>query len=249
MKKITYGKYKSFKKDLNKKRVESANVLKNNIKKIAQNKKTQIISYSDKEYSKSFKYVEKLYPNINLKEVTIFLVEGEILKSIGYNGIGGFFDKINKNIVVAKNLKINNEDIFGKITVDEVIVHELLHYVSDVLMLNFSNILYEEEFAYSNSIEYLRKKGYTNHQIIQNNFLPFLYSIVDTHKLVLEMCDKETDIQNFFEKNKQEIREECKKIAYKYGEEIIKSYDLLKNYNISKRSGKQINYNFDLMDF
>ena len=53
---------------------------------------------------------------------------------------------------------------------DEVIVHELLHYCHASIGSD-TDINLSEEFAYGWSLGYLRAKGYSDEEIIENNLL------------------------------------------------------------------------------
>ena len=61
-----------------------------------------------------------------------------------------------------------------EIEVEDVLVHEMVHAVSGAA--NRSNRKYtfdEEEFVYTNTIDFYKDKGMTDEEIVNSNFLPF----------------------------------------------------------------------------
>ena len=130
-----------------------------------------------------------------------------------------------KTIVIPdlppENTTSKKNEIKAKITIDEVLVHELLHYVSDSQKKHVVSMELEEEFAYGNSIRYLKSKGYSDEDIVNNNFMPFLYSVTysryggEVLKEVLQ--EKGHDISQL----KKEIPSKQKKIIDKYKNAII----------------------------
>jgi len=214
--------------------------LKNNIEKIKNHSDTRIIKYPN--HKESFDYVDGLFCNSGVKEVTIYQCNRPFLEKLGYKGVGGFFEKIMKTIVIPdlpfETISKKN-DIVAKITIDEVLVHELLHYVSDSHKKQTISMELEEEFAYGNSVGYLKSKGYTNEEIVKNNFMPFLYSVTysryggEVLKEVLQengydvsQFKKELPIKQkkIIEKNKKAIHQRTIDKAFKKGMEIIDIY-------------------------
>lgn len=206
------------------------------------------------EYKKSFDYVDKTFPNKNVKDVTIYLCSTGLLKKLGYFGLGGFFEKVMKTIVINKDMDFGEGAFIGKISVDEAIVHELLHYVSDLSSTKKTSVEIEEEFAYSNSLGYLRSKKYTDEEIINNNFLPFLSGLVNPDPIIKNVLVKNNEMYDAFllqskenqdkklKEYEDQINEEVKKEARKKGREIIEIFD---------NKGKKIKMNFsnDETDF
>lgn len=210
---------------------------------------TDTIKINHPEYKKSFDYVDKRFPDKDVKNVTIYLCSTSLLKKLGYFGLGGFFEKVMKTIVINKDMDFDGEGVFaGKISVDEAIVHELLHYVSDLSNTKKTSVEIEEEFAYSNSLGYLRSKKYSDEEIINNNFLPFLSGLVNPNPIIKNVLIKNNEnYEKFLLKSKEnqektlkqyekEINEEVKVLARKKGQEIIEVFD---------NKGKKVGMNFD----
>lgn len=255
---MTYDQYQKYIKEYNVKYKQVRETVKSHIEKIQKDPKTIIVKYP--EYLECFNYIKNLFPNFDIDNVVIYIVNRRILEKMGYKGVGGFFEKILKTIVIPDNLDFSEDKNYivkGKITIDEVIVHELLHYVSDNQNKKITSVELEEEFAYGNSIGYLRKKGYSDIEIVKNNFLPFLVGTIDNKKVIKEILIKKDiniDIfkvlpkksqDNTIKKYKKEINEEIIKKAIQKGMEIIELYSDNKK-EIKIDNGLK---NFDMMDF
>jgi len=195
----------------------SCEKLKSKLDKIIKHKLTEKLD--NKNYEAVFAYLEKKFPNINLRSVNIYLCDSEFLESLGFLGIGGFYERINSTIIIPRKetqSKINEFEICAKLSIDEVLVHELLHYISDNIGRNNYSIELEEEFAYGNSLDYLKSKGYTNDEIIINNYLPFLYM---------------SELLKLKVKNTKKINEKAKSNAISRGKELISVYSSEKPNN------------------
>jgi len=239
-----YTKMKQEKREKEKKELESFNDKIYRIKNYAVKTK---IEYP--EYKEAYDYVDKLFPQINIKNVVIYRVNGEYLAKLGFGSAGGFYVKSSKMIVLSslagsfrKKIRYNPRDICAKITKDEVIVHELIHYC-----FNQKDICKDsdqhEEFAYGWSIGYLREKGYSDEEIIKNNFLPYLYNsvgnkifsnILANHNIKLNeynqySAQKKNRVKREFGK---EFHEKALKKSYEIGHQLIDIYS-------RKMSGEQ----------
>ena len=158
------------------------------------------------------------------------------MEKIGYQGIGGFYDKIYKTVVFSSSIlpgtrkeNRNKWCVMGKITKDETLTHELLHYCYFEENVSTS-VDMQEEFAYGWSYGYLKTKDYTDDEIIKNNYLPHLFNIArkDIFEMILARDGIETQWNCYSSQKKDRIYK-------KYAKEI---------YNISieraKERGKQI---------
>ena len=134
------------------------------------------------KYKEAFDYVDKLFPKVKVKNISIYKVAARDLAKMGYGGAEGFYDTISKIIVVCgARPKAQNIDrryhVSAKIERDEVIVHELCHYCYYAEGKRSVSSELREEFAYGWSVGYLRQKGYTDDQIVKYNFLPYLLGL------------------------------------------------------------------------
>jgi hypothetical protein len=262
---MTFDEYQQINNDINAKYKQNAQLLKDNIEKISKRKDTKTIVYP--ELKEAFDFVDSVFPKSNVKEVKVLVCDRKFLEDLGYKGIGGFFERVMKTVVIPDNLNFSSNKktdkktdikICAKLTTDEVLVHELFHYVSDTFNKKISSIEMEEEFAYGNSIAYLKKKGYSEEQIINDKFMPFLYNSIDKNKIVKKvLIDKDYDIKEFSTKStkyqkdiinkyKKQIIEETKKEAFKKGQEIIEIYKPFTTQEIKIEDGSK---RFDLIDF
>lgn len=244
-------------KEYNNKDKEYREGIKNNINKIKSLKTTKLIKYP--EYKEAFDYVYGLFPFSDVKEVEIYICSRRMLEKLGYKGVGGFFEKVLKTVIISDDLNFSNIKSIAKvkITTDEVIVHELLHYVSDTQKKKISSVEMEEEFAYGNSIGYLKSKGYSNEDIVENNFLPFLVQTIDTQKILKSILVKngwDLDLLKRSTKEKQktvskkyslEITEAIKTEARKKGLNLIEIYCPSKTEPLKIDNGLK---DFDLLD-
>jgi hypothetical protein len=208
---------------------------------IRNHKDTRLIEYP--QYSKAYDYVSELFPYVNVRSAKIFAAKRSVLDRLGYKGVGGFYNKADEVIVIPDDLKIIPKDgdsmwstIVADVEIDEVIVHELLHYVSGCRRFGYS-MQAEEEFAYGNSVKYMKGKGKTDDEIIEKVFLPYLIQVVDKKSILSEALMKEKLIDAFniaTLKQKEKIIKKIEKTLFDFtvkkaknmGQSIIRVYCL-----------------------
>jgi len=186
------------------------------------------------QYPAAFEYVSKKFPDVPIKSVEIYRCDASYLNEIGLGGIGGCYSCFMQVIVISHEYEHQSvsDDIWGSVrataTIDEIIVHELLHYVSLHTGARASSMEVEEEFAYSNSIEYLRQKGYSDDDIVEKNFLPYFMTIVDTKQIVLDVFGE----HGYFMDDLLKLsKDKLLKLTKKYDEEV---FHLVKKAAIEK---------------
>jgi len=187
-------------------------------------KKCNHISYEDMPLP--FDYVDSLFPNKNIKKLSILSLSRSKIKNIyqelyrrmGYGkknlpfAVAGFYNIPSKSIVVANDC-IKKEKLFlgkdgklsvqGAMEIDEIMVHEMLHYCYfDEGMSNSSKVL-EEEFSYGMSLEYLFKKNRTTEDII-DKYLPFFFSFLNIDVFV-ESLNNLNIKEKFFKVNNKNV--------------------------------------------
>jgi len=227
--------------DINKEHKRIILLSEDHLERIEKHVGTVRIQYLD--YKKAFDYVDDLFPEALVKESIVLRASSSFLNRLGYKGIGGFYNRVCKKVVVpdklifsiAKNKSIWNS-IKAKISEDEVIVHELLHYASDSRGTASRSANAEEEFAYGNSIGYLKSKGHTDEYIITKNFLPFLVGTINIKKILWKKlqeagydpeklsCMSYQKKNSIYAKVEKKVFEETKEKAIKLGQEIIDIY-------------------------
>jgi len=237
------------------------------MKKIQNHPNTESIRYSAKSrYKKAYDYVDDLFPEAEVKNVIIYRAKKSCLDRLGLKKIGGCYDRISKIVVISKELEFSSDikdetwsTVVAKVTSDEVVVHELLHYVSMYNNGGGGGMQMEEEFAYGNSLEYLRSKGYSDDEIIVNNYLPYFltaaYSKKIVRKILVEndyviedvMIKTEQAQKKIFKKLDKNIFKETKKAAIKNARELIRIYSKKEDLEVEIKddSGSR----FGMMDF
>ncbi len=217
-----------------------------NINKVKNSSSTFQIAYP--EYKESFDYVDKIFPDREVKKVTIFKTSYKTMEKYGFGNAGGFYSKVHKIIVVSsskRNNRIGRKYSFSaKLERDEVIVHELIHYCFYKKGCTINSRELSEEFAYGWSIGYLRGKGYSDEKIIKNNFMPFLVSCVkekairkvfDINNISIRDYNKKTNRGkgSILRRNGLHINQEIEKMSNELGGKIIKLY----NSKMNDKSG------------
>jgi hypothetical protein len=184
------------------------------------------------------------------------------MEKYGFTGVEGFYSILLKTIIVAGKRKSQKSDykfcIRAKIQEDETIVHELLHYAYVAEGRTSVSSEMREEFAYGYSIGYLRRK-YTDEEIIEFNFLPYLFSlayplaipkIVSENGFTQQQFKEMSHFQkyDFYRKNEKKIYELAKDMAMERGRKLIQLYSkILTQDTVSKDHGGKIS-RFEILD-
>lgn len=210
---------------------------KNHIDLIEKAKRMATIKIQYPEYKESYDYVHKLFPTAKVKNVIIYKLSKSQFDRLGFGFAGGFYSIPSKSVIVCNpSYKRTRESISAKMTVDEIIVHELLHYASEAIGMIIGNVGMAEDFAYGWSLGYLRSKGYSDNNIIQNNYFPYLVDSCFNEALMQYFSKNDISIEEYNAKSKMnkhkfmaihysKILEVAKKIAKKQGQAIIESYN------------------------
>lgn len=204
--------------------------------RIKKNPSTKKILYED--YKESFDYVGRLFPDVDVPSIDVRQATPLLLHKLGYDGIGGFFERISKTVIISAHslapVPFTRYTIKAKLHKDEVIVHELLHYCHNEIGSNPSMHM-KEEFAYGWSSGYLRNKGYTDEEIVRDNYLPYLYNfcykdgffdILKSEGVDIEKIRKATQRgrERIIAPLKNKIHKEIIKLATQKGMDIIRRY-------------------------
>ncbi|MHA2279351.1 MAG: hypothetical protein ACXAC5_00460 [Promethearchaeota archaeon] len=129
------------------------------------------------------------FPDVDISDVSIYIADPEIIEKEGFKDMGGCYidllkvilvkNKIEKSKVRGKFKTLIHEACDLKVDVEDVLIHELIHAIS--YKINRSSSRYrhmEEEFVYTNCIDFYKQKGMSEEDIVNNNFLPFcLYDV------------------------------------------------------------------------
>ncbi len=122
-------------------------------------------------YPEAWQYVENLFPGISDKIRNTKVYKNENTAFCSKIGLpkeaGGLFFIKTSAILICWTRSFKD---------DVVIVHEMLHYCSQLLGSRFQNRLVEEDFAYLKSIRYLLSKGYDEKFIQEKYMLPHYFT-------------------------------------------------------------------------
>jgi len=211
------------------------------VKNIEKIKKIALKKIKYPEFKEAYDYVDDLFPRAKVKEIKIYKVSSKDLGRLGYGGAEGFYDTVSKIVVVcgARKPYVPVDKRFfiqAKIKRDEVIVHELCHYCYAFEEQRSVSSEIREEFAYGWSIGYLRKKGYTDDQIVKYNFYPYLVNISQNEALRNILAQNKISNQEYNaytqykrkEFNKKygvKIFSRAKEIAIERGHKLINLYN------------------------
>lgn len=140
----------------------------------ARKKAKQIIEHPETvvllrdKFPEAWEYVEQSFPRLaeRIRHTKVYKNENTYFcKKLGIpKEAGGLF------IIKASMVLI----CYGKFSDDVVIVHELLHFISQLIGSRFVNQDHEEDFAYTNSIPYLATR-YDEEWIVNKYMLPYYW--------------------------------------------------------------------------
>ncbi len=132
------------------------------------------------------KYLSEKFPDVDLSSISLYIVNPKVLEKEGWPGIGGCYIRQLKTIFVKREIHAGQKKSKGKFAkamekhchmeteVEDVVIHEMIHGISNLIDRSSSQFMHmEEEFVYTNCIDFYKAKGMTEDEIVDNNFLPF----------------------------------------------------------------------------
>lgn len=174
---------------------------------------------------------------LDLNSVIIILCPESIMDSYGFGFCGGCYIEGLNTIISRKRIQnlISKKSpyyeylktITGKIDKEDIIVHEMIHAVS--AMSKRSNRNYrnnEEEFVYTNCVDFYKNKGMTEEYMVNNIFLPFILN--DISDEIYET--KFNNNPNFFKEFNRYLRDNSKDIVNRATERGMKMVELYRSY-------------------
>lgn len=213
------------------------------------------------QYEEAFDYVDKLFPEVSVKKVILYKLTNKQFEKLGFGFAGGLYDKIGRTILIGGGSCKKTSKWSAKISVDEIIVHELLHYASIIMGVMMSSVEAAEDFAYGWSLGYLRYKGHSDDNIIKNNYLPYLVDffsekafeeVIYLNNLSVEDYNNFSRYkkQSFYKRNYRKLEKIVEEKAWEKGRNIISVYDKkIKEKEMSHVSADDISLNrFDCLD-
>jgi hypothetical protein len=232
-----------------------------NIKKLKNSVSTVQVKYP--QYKESYDYVDNIFPDVGVKNIVLYKTSAKTMERLGFGHAGGFYDRMSKIIVfsTAKPKRTRQKNsVTAKLNQDEVIVHELCHLCYFSQGKSSVSVGINEEFAYGWSIGYLRSKGYSDDDIIKDNFMPFLYQQV-REKVFWSILSREGitkreyslsskyQKQKVLRKYEKSLHKETLELATEKGHQIIKIYtDKLNSENNIGINKTEKSNGFSLLD-
>lgn len=226
------------------------------------------------------KFVESTFPAVNLRGIPIYICDGPAMRRCGFDGMNGCYIPFMKCIFVRRDanvsdnadgkfFKILHKKIQTPLNADDIVVHELLHAVSDGIerpTRHYTNA--EEEFVFTNCVEYYKSKGMNEEEIKSSVLIAFCINNVMSSK---------TKMSTVFAKLKEKIhidvvpwekfftREEYLRFLNAYADEISDlvielakedGTNMLESYYNMSRKDAPVSYKFhsggsrfDLLDW
>ena len=188
-------------------KAEQKKQFKSNIQKIKAHKQTQIKRYP--QFKQSYEYIDEYFPFANIKQIQIYLTSHQVISQIlGLTCAAGFYSRTQRIIVITKTF-INHQnssifsDVHADVKNDQVVVHQMLHYVSHFLQRQVSPLM-QQQFAYGKSARYLLNKGYSEQFIVNKIYLPYLLSIFDYSSLLKKSVNSR-DYNSLPKQRKQQV--------------------------------------------
>lgn len=210
------------------------------------NKYKSIIKHKDTKriYLKDFpnleSYLNACYDKINFDNVSIYLTTKKQFNKVGMGYAAGFFLNEIKSIFILDQIKTIKskfkykldqlifQNKFINLNQEDVLIHELMHYISSCKRNN-GNFEYknmEEEFAYTSCIKYYLANN-KSEEDIKNIIFPFCVSAIFEDKdKINSICIKTNiDKKDFFNaKNATLISKFIIEEAKNYVDEILRIY-------------------------
>lgn len=147
-------------------------------------------------------YLSKCFPDVDISNMCVYITDPSFMSQHGFADIGGCYIPSMKLIMVKNKIslsgdnKTNNrfDDVLKdrtqcNVDVEDIVVHELLHAISDISGRSSRKFGHnEEEFVYTNCIDFYKQKGMSEQDIVNRNFLPFfIQDIMRDRQYLLSM--------------------------------------------------------------
>lgn len=176
-------------------------------------------------------YISSKFPDVDLSPIKLYLSPPRVIEKAGLKDIGGCYIHSLKVILIKNEIqhyykakgkfqRLMREACSMRAEVEDVIVHEFIHAVSDLIGRSSARFRHmEEEFVYTNCIDFYHQKGMTDNDIVNNNFLPFC---------IMDIYDSSKELGGIFAKTNKTLNEiyemsdgEYQKFSNKNAELII----------------------------
>lgn len=162
-------------------------------------------------------YLRLRFPNVDISDIPIYRANEAIFEKTGWGAVGGLFVPWMELVLIKdKSLgektrkprgRFDKEMMKHSLTADpqDVIVHEMIHAVSHRAQRSSARFTkMEEEFVYTNCIDFYKGRGMNEDQVIDNVFLPFCIMDVkenrsDMDKVLCVVFDSGVETVDFWD--------------------------------------------------
>ncbi len=217
-------------RELSKQRKNQLEKLRRKAKTVIQNPQTKKLCI-DVDFPKIDQYLRGKFPEVDISDVDVYATSPQVFNR-AWKGMGGCYIDMLKSIFVKddhEDQTKGKQDKFQKlmggwckmsVDIEDVLVHELIHAVSHKIGRASSKYRHmEEEFVYTNCIDFYHDKGMTDDEIVDNNFLPFCVHDVyssrsDLNKMFFKIDTSLSDVQGM-------TNGEYKKFLSKHAEILV----------------------------
>lgn len=154
-------------------------------------------------------YLSSKFPDVDLSPIRLYIALPRVIERAGWKDIGGCYIRGMKVIIVKSEIQHHYKakgkfhrmmrDVCNmKADVEDIMVHEFIHAISDIIDRSLSRYQHmEEEFVYTNCIDFYYQKGMTDDDIVNSNFLPFclqdVYESTKEMSSIFAKMDRTTD--------------------------------------------------------
>jgi len=179
---------------------EELKELESRVKKIIDSAETTTKEISD--FSEIDSYLQENFSKVDLSDISIYLSAARVMNRNGFEDAAGCYIDCFKSIFVKKRIKMCSAgkgrfytEIYRlmdcTIDTEDVVMHELMHAISVKVRsgggARFVNN--EEEFVYTNCVDFYRRKGKSDEEIVKTSFLPFcLHDVMSDKKIIRALC-------------------------------------------------------------
>lgn len=138
------------------------------------------------DYPLVHEYLTDKFPNIDINDIPIYQAPAVVFEQNQWEGVGGLFVPA-LGCILIRNADWHSSPIphdafdvemhsysLENMPIEEILVHECMHAIS--FKANRASQKYtqlEEEFVYTNCIDFYKSRGMNEDEIIERNFLPF----------------------------------------------------------------------------
>ena len=146
-------------------------------------------------------YIDDRFPGVDISDIPIYLATASAMNKAGWENAGGCYIHHLRAIFIKKSSGYQRKSVgkfaqlmkrySARIDTEDVVVHEVLHAISGAANRYSRKFVHsEEEFVYTNCIDFYRAKGMSDVDIIMNNFLPFCMSdVMNSKSEIKEVID------------------------------------------------------------